>query len=58
MTKQQLTKPLLKPKGKKTKMDSKKLLNSLTNTQTLLIQGFGFLTIVSLSSMQEEVSVI
>ena len=57
MTKPQLIKLLPKPKVKKTKMDLKKLLNSLTNTQTLLIQDCGFLMIVSLSSMQEEVLV-
>ena len=53
MIKRQLIKLLLKPKAKKTKMDSKRLLNSSMNTQTLLIQGYGFLMIVSLSSMQE-----
>ena len=53
MTKRQLIKLLLKLKVKKTKMDLKKLLNSLMSTQTSLIQGSGFLMIVSLSSMQE-----
>ena len=53
MIKQQLIKLLLKLRAKKTKMDSKRLLNSSMNTQTLLIQGCGFLMIVSLSSMQE-----